>query len=40
MAIEHDFQSHRDTWTGFAKLMKWTVILVVLLLIGMAIFLV
>ena len=40
MTIDHDFRRHRDTWLGFAKLMKWSVILIVLLLIGMATFLV
>ena len=39
MAVDQEVERHRETWLGFARLMRWTVGLVVLLLIGMAVFL-
>jgi len=39
MAVDQELQRHRDTWLGFARLMRWTVGIVVLVLIGMALFL-
>lgn len=39
MAIDQELQRHRETWLGFARLMRWTVGLLTLLLIGMALFL-
>jgi hypothetical protein len=39
MAVDQELERHRETWLGFARLMRWTLGSVVILLIGMAIFL-
>lgn len=39
MAVDLELERHRGTWLGFARLMRWTVTLIVILLGGMAIFL-
>ena len=39
MAVDQELERHRETWQGFAHLMRWTLALVVLVLVGMAIFL-
>lgn len=39
MAIDQETQRHRETWLGFARLMRWAVGLIVLLLVGMALLL-
>ncbi len=39
MAVDQELQRHRDMWLGFGRLMRWAVGLIVLLLIGMALFL-
>ncbi len=39
MAVDQELERHRETWLGFARLMRWVVAAVVVLLIGMAIFL-
>jgi hypothetical protein len=39
MAVDQELQRHRDTWLGFGRLMRWTVGAVIILLIGMALFL-
>jgi hypothetical protein len=39
MAIDQELQRHRDTWLGFARLMRWTLGLVIVVLVGMALFL-
>jgi len=38
MAVDLELPRHRDTWLGFARLMKWTLALVMILLIGLAAF--
>jgi hypothetical protein len=38
MAVDLELDRHRDTWLGFAKLMKWTLALVIIVLIGLASF--
>jgi hypothetical protein len=38
MAVDLELPRHRDTWLGFARLMKWTLALVIILLIGLAAF--
>lgn len=35
-----DIQSHRDTWLGFARLLRWTVGTIVVVLLLLAYFLV
>ena len=39
-AIDPELERHRRTWIGFTRLMKYVIAIVVLILIGMAIFLV
>lgn len=39
MAMQEELERHRDTWLGFARLMRWVVSLIVIVLGGMAIFL-
>ena len=39
MAVdETEFDRHRDTWLGFARLMRWTLALVIIVLVGLAAF--
>jgi len=38
-AIDPEFQRHRQTWLGFARFLRWSVGIIVIILIGMAIFL-
>jgi hypothetical protein len=40
MSLNQEVQRHRETWLGFARLMRWTVALIVIILIGMALFLI
>ena len=39
-AIDPELERHRRTWIGFTRLIKYAIAIVVLILIGMAIFLV
>ncbi len=39
MATDTQYRVHRDTWNTFCKLMTWTIIGVVVILGGMATFL-
>jgi hypothetical protein len=39
MAVDQELQRHRETWLGFAKLMRWSVIAIVIILLLMAFFL-
>jgi hypothetical protein len=39
MAMDEDFERHRQTWDGFVKFMTWGTIIVAVILILMAIFL-
>ncbi|HVA11823.1 MAG TPA: hypothetical protein VNF99_01105 [Stellaceae bacterium] len=38
MAVDLEFDRHRATWLGFARLMRWTLGLVILILVGLAVF--
>lgn len=38
-AVDPDFERHVQTWLGFTRLLKYALAAVVLILIGMAIFL-
>ena len=38
-AIDLELERHRRTWIGFTRLMKYAVALVVIILVGMAVFL-
>ena len=39
MADDQMLQTHRQQWLGFVKLMKWSVAAGVVVLVGLAIFL-
>ena len=39
MAMDQDYQDHLHTWIAFTRLMKQTVIAIVIVLVLMAIFL-
>ncbi len=39
-AIDSELERHRRTWIGFIRFMKISIVVVVLILAGMAIFLV
>ena len=39
MAMDQEYQRHLQMWHGFARLMRWALGLVILVLVGMAIFL-
>jgi hypothetical protein len=38
-AIDPEFERHRQTWLGFARLMRWAVGIIVVVLILLAFFL-
>lgn len=39
MAMDQELERHRETWIGFTRLMKYAILAVVVILGGMAIFL-
>lgn len=39
MSLDQELMRHRDTWLGFARLMRWSVASIVVVLVGMALFL-
>lgn len=38
-AVDPGFEQHRQTWLGFTRLIKYALSVIILVLIGMAIFL-
>ncbi|HXS42258.1 MAG TPA: aa3-type cytochrome c oxidase subunit IV [Stellaceae bacterium] len=40
MSLDQDLLSHRATWLGFARLLRWSVTGIIVVLVGMALFLV
>jgi hypothetical protein len=38
-AIDSEFERHRQTWIGFIRLIRYAIALIVVTLVGMAIFL-
>lgn len=36
--LDQELLRHRYTWLGFARLLRWSVALIALILIGLAIF--
>ena len=38
-AIDPELERHRETWIGFTRFIKYALALIVIVLIGMAIFL-
>jgi hypothetical protein len=38
-AADPELQRHRQTWIGFTRLLKTTLALIVLILVGLAVFL-
>ena len=39
MAMDQELERHRETWLGFTRLLKWSIALITLTLVLMAIFL-
>jgi Bacterial aa3 type cytochrome c oxidase subunit IV len=39
MSLDQEVLRHRQTWLGFARFMRWTAAMIVIVLTGMAIFL-
>lgn len=39
MAVDQELERHRQIWVGFSRLMRWAVGLAVVVLVGMALFL-
>jgi hypothetical protein len=39
MAMDEELARHRETWLGFTRLMKWTIAGIIIVLLGMALFL-
>ena len=39
-AIDPELERHRQTWIAFTRLIKYAVALIVIILVGMAVFLV
>jgi hypothetical protein len=37
--VDQEVERHRQTWLGFARLMRWAVGAIIVILVGMAIFL-
>jgi hypothetical protein len=40
MAIDQELERHKETWLGFARLLRWSIAIIIIILVGMAIFLV
>jgi hypothetical protein len=38
-AIDPEYQRHRQTWIGFTRFLKISLVVIIVILIGMAIFL-
>jgi len=38
-AVDPEFERHRQTWIGFTRFIRYALALIVIVLIGMAIFL-
>ena len=38
-AIDPELERHRQVWIGFTRLIKYSVALIVIILVGMAVFL-
>ena len=39
MTTDPEFERHRRTWLGFTRLLRWSVAVIVVILIAMGIFL-
>ena len=39
MAIDQELERHKETWLGFTKLLRWSIAIIVIILLGMAAFL-
>ena len=38
-AVDPEFERHRQTWIGFTRLIRYALAIIIIVLIGMAIFL-
>jgi hypothetical protein len=39
-AIDPELERHRQTWVGFTRLLRYAIAVIVIILVGMALFLV
>ena len=39
-AIDPELERHRQTWVGFTRILKYAIAVIVIILVGMALFLV
>ena len=39
MAMDQELQRHKEMWLGFTRLLKWSVAIILIILAGMAAFL-
>jgi hypothetical protein len=39
MTMDQELRRHQETWHGFARLMRWSIAIIVITLLGMAAFL-
>jgi hypothetical protein len=37
-AVDPDFERHRQTWLGFTRVLKYALAIIIIILIGLAIF--
>jgi hypothetical protein len=40
MSLDQDLLTHRATWLGFTRLLRWSVAAIIVVLVGMALFLI
>jgi hypothetical protein len=38
MSVDLELDRHRATWSGFGRLMRWTTIIIIIILAGLAAF--
>ena len=36
MAMDQELERHKETWLGFTKLLRWSIAIIVITLLGMA----
>jgi hypothetical protein len=38
-AVDPELERHRETWIGFTRLIKYSIVVIIIILAGMALFL-
>jgi hypothetical protein len=39
MAMDQELQRHQEMWLGFTRLLRWSIAIILIILAGMAVFL-